>query len=348
MLGNDHIRSLDRLAFNGLWFAEHMLGAKAMANPFVHRLVGGARRAVRRRVARHLARRGEGKVLSIDERDHLTPEEFGEQYLKRARPVVLRGAAAKWECVQKWSPAWFADNYGDDRVVVVHLEKDWNQDHDVEETNLRSVIHDMGNGRMRYARFLPLFKRHPELFEHFDRKSLSGFVGRPVKLWGQDGSGIPLRSQLFIGERNTTTSLHCAMTNNLFVQVYGRKKWILIPPSYNAVVNPPVTRAPGYFAAYLNPLDPGEGFEMFRHIDRYELTLEPGDLFYNPPFYWHHVSNPTDSIGIGIRWYWKVSARASCWTQNRLSFMATNPTMEEHLRDADDDFGINFAKVKAV
>ena len=44
----------------------------------------------------------------------------------------------------------------------------------------------------------------------------------------------------------------------------------------------------------------------------------------------------------------KVSARAACPTQNRLSFMATNPTMEEHLRDADDDFGVNFAKVKTV
>lgn len=348
MLGHDHIRPLDRLAFNGLWLAEHVLGEQRMQNPVFSGMIGGARRAVRGRIGRHLARRGEGRVLQIEERDDLTPEEFGRDYLSKARPVVLRGAAKKWECAQKWSPQWFADNYGDDRVMIVHLEDDWNHDHQVEETNLRAMIHDMGNGRLRYARFLPLFKRHPELFTHFDHDFLEGFVGRPIKLWGQDGSGIPLRSQLFIGERNTNTSLHNAMTNNLFVQAYGQKKWIIIPPSYNPVINPPVTRTPGYFAAYLDPLEPGEEFEMYKHIDRYEITLEAGDLFYNPPFYWHHVSNPTDSIGIGIRWYWKVSARAACATQNRLSFMATNPTMEDYLRDADDDFGVNFAKAKAV
>lgn len=345
--GHDHIRTLDRLAFNGLWFAEHLLGEKAMANPVLDKLVGGTRRAVRRRVWRHLEKRGEGRVLAIDERDDLTPEEFGAEYLAKAKPVVIRGGAAGWECVKKWSPAWFADNYGDDRVVIVHIEEDWNQDHEVEETDLRTVIRGMGAGKLRYARFLPLFKNHPELFEQFDREFLQGFVGRPIKLWGQEGGGIPLRSQLFIGERDTTTSLHNAMTNNLFVQAYGRKRWVVIPPSYNPVINPPVTRAPGYFAAYLNPLDPGEGFEMFRYCDRYEITLEAGDIFYNPPFHWHHVTNPTDSIGIGIRWYWKVSARAACWTQNRLAFMATNPTMEEHLRDADD-FGVNFAKAKPV
>lgn len=206
----------------------------------------------------------------------------------------------------------------------------------------------MGSGVLRYARFVPLFKNHPELFDHFDRNWVASYVGRKVKLWGSSGDAVPLRSQLFIGEKGTQTSLHCAMTNNLFVQVYGEKKWIIYPPSYNPILEPPVTRAPGFFACYYDPFDVDEeAFPAARYFDRYEAHLKPGDVLYNPPFHWHHVSNSTDSIGIGIRWYWKVSARKSCWTQNRLSFMATNPTMKEFLQHGDD-FAYNFGKTRAV
>ena len=349
MLGRDDIGLLDRAAFNALWFAEHLAGEKLAQRKPVRRAFDATRKLVRERIGRQLRKKGKGRVLPIDERRNLSPEEFSERYLHQARPVVMRGAASDWECTKKWTPQWFADSYGDDRVMIVHLEADWNRDHKVEETRLAEVIKSMGSGVMKYARFVPLFKRHPELFDHFDREFLARYVGRPVKLFGSEGKGVGLRSQLFIGERGTHTSFHNAMTNNLFVQAHGRKHWLIVPPSYNAVINPPIARTPGYFPAYLNPHDPDpDEFWMFEYIDRYELTLNEGDVLYNPPFHWHWVTNPVDSIGIGIRWYYKVSARKSCWTQDRLAFMATNPTMDEYLKDMDDDFGVNFAKAKAI
>ncbi len=348
MLGESDIGAFERKAFDALWFAEHVVGEKAMGHPLLRRSFDTTRRALRNHIGRQLAKRGPGRVLPIEERRDLGPEEFGEEYLRHARPVVLRGAAAKWECCLKWSPQWFADAYGDDAMQIIHLEQDWNRDHKIEDSTLREVIGSMGSGAMKYARFVPLFARHPELFEHFDLEFLAAYVGRPIKLWGDDGDGIGLRSQCFIGERGTTTSLHNAMSNNIFIQCHGRKLWTIIPPAYNAVINPPVLRTPGYFAAFLDPTRPNpDEFWMFEHCDRYEVTLEEGDVFYNPPFYWHHVYNPVDSIGIGIRWYWKVSAEAACRTQNRLAFMATNPTMEEHLQQ-NDDFTASFAKARAL
>ena len=41
---------------------------------------------------------------------------------------------------------------------------------------------------------------------------------------------------------------------------------------------------------------------LYKYIDGYEVTLKPGDVLWNPPFYWHTIKNPTDSIGVGYRW----------------------------------------------
>lgn len=348
MLGMNDIRAAQRLQYNGHWFLEHLFGDTLLASGAGRALFEAQKRALRERIRKTMSRKGAGRVFEIDERNDLGPEEFVRDYLSQARPVVMRGVASSWECCKSWTPSAFAERYGDDRVLIIHLEQDWNEDHSTEETNLREVIGSMGTGVMRYARFVPLLKNHPELFDHFDRNWIESYVGHEVKLWGRPGAGVPLRSQLFIGEKGTKTSLHCAMTNNLFVQAYGEKQWILYPPSYNPVLEPPVTRAPGFFACYYDPTAPDLAtYPASPYMDRYELHLKPGDVFYNPPFHWHHVSNPTDSIGIGIRWYWKVSARKSCWTQNRLSFMATNPTMQEFLRNGDD-FAYNFGKTRAV
>jgi hypothetical protein len=255
MLGVGDISALQRLRYNGHWFLEHLYGETLLAKGAPRALFESQKRALRERIRRTMARKGAGRIFEVDERNDLSPEVFVREYLSQARPVVMRGAASSWECCKTWTPGYFAERYGDDRALIIHLEKDWNEDHSTEETNLREVIGSMGTGVMRYARFVPLLKNHPELFDHFDRGFIERYVGHEIKLWGRPGGGVP--------------------------------------------------------------------------------------------FHWHHVSNPTDSIGIGIRWYWKVSARKSCWTQNRLSFMAKNPTMQEFLQNGDD-FAYNFGKTRPV
>src|SRR3990172_1935969 len=163
MLGSSDIAGVQRLAYNGLWFAEHLFGQGLLAQGPGGALFQWQKRRLRQSIARRMSRKGRGRVFPIEERSDLGPEEFGRSYLREARPVVMRGIANAWECCRSWSPSLFAERYGNDRVLLIHLEKDWNEDHSTEETNLREVIASMGSGVMRYARFLPLFKNHPEL-----------------------------------------------------------------------------------------------------------------------------------------------------------------------------------------
>ncbi|NBD31454.1 MAG: hypothetical protein GVY17_00375 [Cyanobacteria bacterium] len=109
-------------------------------------------------------------------------------------------------------------------------------------------------------------------------------------------------SQLVIGyghkssEETTGTGWHCAVSNNYFIQVAGRKRWYFISP---------------HNSRYLHPLRNGlnsmmTGTKRMSQIQHHTpclyVDLEPGDLLYNPYWQWHTVMNYEGlSIGVPIR-----------------------------------------------
>lgn len=115
--------------------------------------------------------------------------------------------------------------------------------------------------------------------------------------------------QVFVGPKGGRAELHNANQCNLFTQVYGVKRWSLIPNYYAPVIDPPPIQT-----AYRSASQPGVGvfdpfnpvydgpFEAYRYIDRFEAELQPGDVMWVPPLFWHAVQNETDSIGVGYRW----------------------------------------------
>src|SRR5262249_49552347 len=116
--------------------------------------------------------------------------------------------------------------------------------------------------------------------------------------------------QVFIGGKGAYTGLHNANQSNLFVQVYGEKEWVLYSHYYSPVVDPsPVrniyrTAQPGPRCGPFNPFQPefDPHFPLYKYLDGYSVHLNPGDVLWNPPFYWHAVQNVSDSIGVGYRW----------------------------------------------
>ena len=116
--------------------------------------------------------------------------------------------------------------------------------------------------------------------------------------------------QVFIGGKDTESPLHNAMACNLFVQVYGEKRWSILSPKHTAIVDPDPIKNLYRGAPYrknnypFNPFEPDytKPYELFEYVDRYDFVLKPGDILWNPPYWWHAVINQTDSIGVGYRW----------------------------------------------
>ncbi len=272
-------------------------------------------------LVKELKKHGDGKIMPVERRKDLSLEEFKNHYVRKGIPVVMEGAAKDWPCVQKWSLQYFKDLHGDDEIVLVDQAA---KDFPYELTTLADVIDNIRGGGGKYYRFYPLLTRHPEHLEDFDYKWLRERRSNPV--WFD-------AFQVFIGGEGSYTSLHNANQSNLFVQVYGEKKWVLYSNYYAPIIDPMPVRnvyrdAPAKVDA--GPFDPFElkfepPYELFRYMDGYSVHLKPGDVFWNPPFYWHAVKNATDSIGVGYRWLSPFYSFKTSPLYMSLDCMATNP-----------------------
>lgn len=262
---------------------------------------------------------GPGRQRSVERRKNLSRAEFQRIYLRQGLPVVMVGAARNWPCVAKWNPGWIAERYGQDPVDLIDAAPDDFQaiDYRSRRTTLGEVIRDMDQKPLeKYSRFNTLLHDHPELMRDFDTDWLKN-RRNPV------ASGQTF--QVFIGGKGSRTHLHAASEHNLFTQVYGCKDWILYPASYDPVLRPPVNRTP-YFHSAFDPEHPDPvNFPAMARLDSWHCRLEPGDVLFLPPSWWHHVTNPTGSIGVAFRWFAPDDAFRVDWAQAAMTLLAVNP-----------------------
>lgn len=243
---------------------------------------------------------GKGKEIPVERRTDLSYEEFKKEYLDKGKPVIFAGGAKEWDSVKKWSLDYIKELHGDDMVTSLDEETIKNPTH---KQKLSDIIDGIREGKGYYFRFYPLLSEHPEHRKEFDENWLKKHRNK-FSL-----SGV---FQVFMGGDRSYTSLHNASQGNLFVQTFGQKKWVIYPPYYTAIVDPlPVNniyreasfeRSGDTEFNHFRPDYTIKGFKNYEFIDKYTATLEPGDVLWNPPFYWHAVENNGDSIGVGYRW----------------------------------------------
>jgi hypothetical protein len=47
-----------------------------------------------------------------------------------------------------------------------------------------------------------------------------------------------------------------------------------------------------------------EAFPLFEYCPVYHATVGPGDVLFNPPWWWHAIKNVTPtSVGVATRWH---------------------------------------------
>ena len=117
----------------------------------------------------------------------------------------------------------------------------------------------------------------------------------------------------------------------MFVQTYGEKDWILYPNYYAPVIDQaparnmyrsaPILKGKDFRAFEMNYDD----YPLYKYIDSYKVHLNQGDIFFNPPFMWHSVLNPTDSIGLGYRTFTPFYSIRLAPLYSFLELFARNP-----------------------
>ena len=323
-----------RLKYGYYQFFDHFLGR---ANFF--KLTAKSRRRFYKKLGQYLKDGGVGKIIPVDRIENISQEDFISNYVKKGIPVVLTGKAKEWNCTRNWSLDYFKELHGDDTVIYVD-QKNITEGNFTEIT-LGELMDNIKNGKSDYYRFYPLLKKHPEHLLDFDYKWL-----RSSRLKGSFGESF----QVFIGGINGFTSLHNASAHNLFTQVYGEKKWRLYPNHYACIIDPdPINNlsrgAPIRNETVFNPFENDfSAHELYRYLDGYSVHLKPGDVFYNPSYMWHTVSNPSDSIGVGYRYFTPVKTYFESPLYQFLELFAFRPPIWKIWKNYDDVNMIHLAE----
>ena len=328
----NRIKNINRYRYNLLWMVEHFTYSKK-ANQL--------RIDLGNKLSEKIS--SEFKGIGSDGENHspvpvidgTNVKEFVKNYRKKSVPVVLKNVASKWPLHEKWNPDYFASLYPKDPVIlfdaaVESRKLSYTEGKETKTISLFEFVESMKSGSMDYARLLPILDQHPELLNDMGVEWLKSASNNRAK-----GS---IKHQLFMGGPRTSTQMHCAIGSNLFIQIYGRKKWWIYSNKYSPLLEPIVVRSV-FFRSKENGEKP-EG--KFQKAEGWTVTLEPGDILYNPPFFWHQTRSIDINIGVGFRWFSLSSILKVSPAQFLMTITASNPSVRQAKK-----VNQNFAKVYA-
>ncbi len=265
-----------------------------------------AARAPAARAARawaHVARlRSELRPPQVARESFPGVEAFYRRYWETNTAVCFEGFALAWPACSRWSPSYFATEFGDVQVEActgrsADPEPDINAGAHREHMSMArfaarveaaGVSNDLyliaGNGNSRTEALAPLFddvRPPPGLFSNEHLRSSSA---------------------LWFGPAGTITALHHDTSNILFCQIWGRKRVRLAPPD-NALLLP---FARGLYN-HVDPRDP-----LPEHLDAarsmFDVVVKPGDALFIPVGWWHHVEALDVSISLALNGFERANA----------------------------------------
>nr|WP_229217460.1 cupin-like domain-containing protein [Massilia forsythiae] len=135
----------------------------------------------------------------------------------------------------------------------------------------------------------------PPYVGNLELRELNGMCHWPA--WF-DKMGPP---RFWLGPTGTVTPLHCDYDDNLFAQVWGRKRIMLAPPHHDAFLYVREANA----ILFGSPFDPEAPdfarFPLARQAHVTECIVEPGEMLYVPAGWYHQVRALTFSLSAN-RW----------------------------------------------
>ena len=120
---------------------------------------------------------------------------------------------------------------------------------------------------------------------------------------------LPILSSfhLFAGSSHILYHLHYDHNPNLHVQLVGRKRFILFAPSDWPYLYPFPVHADFDRRSQLNLDAPDTAaFPKWERARGLIVELEPGDVLYIPPLWWHHVQTLTSPCVSAALWFFDV------------------------------------------
>ncbi|CAN5458222.1 hypothetical protein BH10PSE12_BH10PSE12_14850 [soil metagenome] len=208
---------------------------------------------------------------------------FLDHFYAPGRPVVIEGAIDAWPALARWTPDYLRRAVGS-APVEYQNGRDSRPDYELLKDRHKETV-----GFDRFIERITVDGAGNDAYITAYNSATNGAAFAPLMedVRPIDAYLTPANGMLWIGPADTFTPLHFDLTNNLLVQVTGRKRVLLVPPSetrhlahrrhvFSEVHD---IAAPDRLAQY----------PAARLARRFEVDLGPGELLYIPVGWWHQV-----------------------------------------------------------
>ena len=260
----------------------------------------------------HQLKKREWLIASLDQLAQLNPQYnkkipriktpsfqiFMQNYYSQHRPVILQHGIDHWPALKKWTPDYFAKTIGDG-IIEVQMNRDQVKDFERKSPALKQQI--------SMKDFVEKVKNAGESNNFYMTANNTQKSQQSTAPLYQDildfGKGYCNMAQknslsfLWLGPKGTFTPLHHDLTNNMLVQIYGRKKVTLIP----ALQTPNLYNDRWVFSEISDPrsVDLSQ-FPNYKHITPVECIIGPGEALFIPIGWWHTVESLDISISVSF------------------------------------------------
>ncbi|CAE7335473.1 jmjd6-b [Symbiodinium sp. CCMP2456] len=252
---------------------------------------------------------------------------FGREYQSRSVPALINGAMNRWPAMGRWSMENFAADFGHQKIICDH------------RFGIRMRFNDFRDYMAEQEDDTPLYLFDHAFGEYPSTKNLLSEYEVPEAfqsdLLAELGTLRPPFRWLLLGPRRSGSTLHKDPlgTSAWNALVFGKKLWVLFPPSTPPELLRPEAdtdfseeSASCWFLHWWKSARARAWPEQFTPI---EFLQQPGEVVFVPARWWHAVLNLEDSLAVTQNFCneWNVGNVWRCTS-------ATHPVLARHLRQS--------------
>ncbi len=234
--------------------------------------------------------------LTIDHQPNISRIDFLENYYTKNIPLILTDITKNWSALSLWNPEYLKSKYGQ---IEIEVQSDRNSDRlyeiDIEKHRRKMLMADYADAVMTggATNNYYMVANNGNIF----KTALSGLL-EDIEMFPEYLDPQKLNNTVFFwfGPEGTITPLHHDPMNLLFVQVYGRKTWKMIPPYYTHMLY----NYRGVFSEVDCENPDYEKYPSFQKVPIIEFTLNPGEAIFIPVGWWHAVKSLDISISMSF------------------------------------------------
>lgn len=213
---------------------------------------------------------------------------------KNKKPLLITDVYEVFPELREWSPEFLRQKVGNKVIDVNTSKTDVFQEYHqpiqmtMDEYSKEISLDMPTSGRRLYMGAQGINQSFPELKSEIRFDSML-----PAEKLGL--------KYLWYGPGGNTTGLHYDTMDNFFLQMYGQKRWILTEPDSFLNLYPRSAFSNYPRVTDFNPLRPDfEKFPNARKVKFYDVTINPGNFLYAPPYWWHQVVSYSTIISVNI------------------------------------------------